>query len=197
METVTEAQQGVQLFTPSDYKEGLPCNNKNVMDYVASSGILIVASLVVTALGAGAQSLAHENAGVAPLLFMFGVIFFAGAVVFIWYAIRDRRQYRSLEGSKRDGNWLLDDISLIERSYGINDIRDESGRSLREYAQTHKTVDDRKLVGRFPVTALADDGSLHHLTMQVEKGGLLRIYEGDGSVQHLLIPGKRAGSGMA
>lgn len=91
----------------------------------------------------------------------------------------------------RQGNMTEDNIALVERSYGIHNMKTETkgGESVEDYFTTGNNPAD---IQYLKVVAQSDGGgSIRRLTMQIDKSNHLRVYEGTGDAQHLITPAQK------
>lgn len=98
--------------------------------------------------------------------------------------------YNQYTGTRK-GDMTEDNIALVERSYGIHNMKPETkGReSVEDYLTTENNPTD---VHYLKVVAQSDGGgSIRRLTMQIDKNNHLRVYEGTGDAQHLITPAQK------
>lgn len=98
--------------------------------------------------------------------------------------------YNQYTGTKK-GDMTKDNIALVERSYGIHNMKTESknGESVEDYLTTENNPAD---IQYLKVVAQSDGGgSIRRLTMQIDKSNHLRVYEGTGDAQHLITPAQK------
>lgn len=87
----------------------------------------------------------------------------------------------------RQGNLPADNMALVEQSYRLRDVRADTrvGESVDAYLTTDNNPANPRYLN---VIAQSDDGSIHHLTLKIDKNNHLRAYESTEDAQHLLTP---------
>ena len=98
--------------------------------------------------------------------------------------------YNQYTGTRK-GDMTEDNIALVERSYGIHNMKTETKgvESVEDYFTTENNPAD---IQYLKVVAQSDGGgSIRRLTMQIDKSNHLRVYEGTGDAQHLITPAQK------
>lgn len=187
--------QYVKLFTPSDYSP--PQGGGKIVLIV----VLVIAALAflsgIAFICDGERTLEKEKVAfsedseidrtIGTGLIAFAIILSMAAGLFCCLVLYGYNQYTGT----RKGDMTEDNIALVERSYGIHDMKTESknGESVEDYLTTENNPAD---IQYLKVVAQSDGGgSIRRLTMQINKSNRLRVYEGTGDAQHLITPAQK------
>jgi len=187
--------QYVKLFTPSEYSPPQG-GDKTVLIVV-----LVIAALAFLAgiafICDGERTLEKEKVAfsedsemdraIGSGFIMTAIILLMVAGLFCCVTLYGYNQYT---GTKK-GDMTKDNIALVERSYGIHNMKTESknGESVEDYLTTENNPAD---IQYLKVVAQSDGGgSIRRLTMQIDKSNHLRVYEGTGDAQHLITPAQK------
>lgn len=187
--------QYVKLFTPSEYSP--PQGGEEPVLIV----VLVIAALAFLAgisfICDGERTLEKEKVAfsedseidraIGSGFIMTAIILLMVAGLICCLTLYGYNQYTGT----RKGDVTEDNIALVERSYGIHDMKTESknGESVEDYLTTENNPAD---IQYLKVVAQSDGGgSIRRLTMQIDKSNRLRIYEGTGDAQHLITPAQK------
>ena len=87
----------------------------------------------------------------------------------------------------RKGILPADNMALVEQSYRLKGVEAETriGVNVDDYLTTDNDPNGFRYLN---VVAQSDDGSIRHLTLQIDKSNRLRAYESMGDSQHLITP---------
>lgn len=173
--------QYVRLFTPSDYAQPQGGMHAAIIIAVFAVVALIIGIVCICMSGVSAGTV---FIGLALFLLVVGGFVYSGSM-------RDAAQYKGT----RQGNVSEDNIALVKRSYGISDMRAEqkSGKSVEEFLKTENDPGD---VQYLKIVAQSDGGgSIRRLTLQIDRNNHLRVYEGSGDAQHLVVPVQSSSKG--
>lgn len=187
--------QYVKLFTPSDYSPPQG-GGKTVLIVVLVISVLAFLSGIAFICD-GERTLEKEKVAfsedseidrtIGTGLIAFAIILSMVAGLFCCLTLYGYNQYTGT----RKGDMTEDNIALVERSYGIHDMKTESknGESVEDYLTTENNPAD---IQYLKVVAQSDGGgSIRRLTMQIDKSNRLRVYEGTGDAQHLITPAQK------
>lgn len=87
----------------------------------------------------------------------------------------------------RQGSLPANNMTLVEQSYRLKGVEAETkvGENVDDYLTTDNNPANTRYLN---VVAQSDDGSIHHLTLKIDKNNHLRAYESTEDAQHLLTP---------
>ena len=187
--------QYVKLFTPSEYSP--PQGGEKTVLIV----VLVIAALAflsgIAFICDGERTLEKEKVAfsedseidrtIGTGLIAFAMILLMAAGLFCCLVLYGYNQYTGT----RKGDVTEDNIALVERSYGIHNMKTESknGESVEDYLTTENNPADIQYLK--VVAQSGGGGSIRRLTMQIDKNNHLRVYEGTGDAQHLITPAQK------
>lgn len=204
--------QYVRLFAPSDYAQ--PQGQwTHVIMIAAIAAVLLVAGSVMLCTAAVFQKRrkteeAHQSAFQTDYFHhdddfsimdtgsgMLGSLLVGIALAFL--AVCVLSSLCNMNGSSgytgtRQGNLPADNMALVEQSYRLRDVRADTrvGESVDAYLTTDNNPANPRYLN---VVAQSDDGSIRHLTLQIDKNNHLRAYESTEDAQHLVTPASTRG----